>query len=105
MTVYNIGEYTRGYKQGFDDGIKECIEILKEMNKLEHIATIDFCYWRLKILCEQLSKPKSNIKIMVDNACGYNETEEIRKECIILLEQIIESKKAISADYLGIASF
>ena len=30
MTVYNIGEYTRGYKQGFDDGIKECIEILKK---------------------------------------------------------------------------
>lgn len=49
------------------------------MNKLEHIATIDFCYWRLKILCKQLSKPKSNIEIMVDNACGYNETEEIRK--------------------------
>lgn len=75
------------------------------MNKLEHISTIDFCYWRLKILCEQLSKPKSNIEIMVDNACGYNETEEIRKEGIILLEQIIESKKAISADYSGDSKF
>ena len=52
------------------------------MNKLEHISTIDFCYWRLKILCEQLSKPKSNIEIMVDNACGYNETEDARKENI-----------------------
>ena len=30
MTVYNIGEYTRGYKQGFDDGVKECVEILKK---------------------------------------------------------------------------
>lgn len=69
------------------------------MNKLEHIATIDFCYWRLKILCKQLSKPKSNIEIMVDNACGYNEAEEIRKECIILLEQIIESKKQIGEDF------
>lgn len=29
MTVYNIGEYTKGYKQGFDDGVKECVEILK----------------------------------------------------------------------------
>lgn len=75
------------------------------MNKLEHIATIDFCYWRLKILCKQLSKPKSNIEIMVDNACGYNEAEEIRKECIILLEKIIESKKAISADYSGDSKF
>lgn len=69
------------------------------MNKLEHIATIDFCYWRLKILCKQLSKPKSNIEIMVDNACGYNETEEIRKECITLVEQIIESKKSIGENF------
>lgn len=30
MAVYNIGEYTGGCKQGFDDGIKECIEILKK---------------------------------------------------------------------------
>ena len=30
MAVYNIGEYTRGYKQGFDDGVKECVEILKK---------------------------------------------------------------------------
>lgn len=30
MTVYNIGEYTRGYKQGFDDGIKECLDIIKK---------------------------------------------------------------------------
>ena len=30
MTVYNIGEYTRGYKQGFDDGVKKCVEILKK---------------------------------------------------------------------------
>lgn len=32
MAVYNIGEYTKGYKQGFDDGVKECIEILKKNN-------------------------------------------------------------------------
>lgn len=29
MTVYNIGEYTRGYKQGFDDGIKNVLKYLK----------------------------------------------------------------------------
>lgn len=50
---------------------------------------------------EQLSKLKSNIEILVDIACGYNEMEEARKECISLLEQIIESKKAIDADYSG----
>jgi hypothetical protein len=30
MAVYTTGEYTKGYKQGFDDGVKECIEILKK---------------------------------------------------------------------------
>ena len=75
------------------------------METIERIATIDFCYLRLKVLYEQLSKPKSNIERLVDNACGYNEVEEIRKEGIILLEQIIESKKAISADYLGDSKF
>ena len=30
MAVYNIGEYAKGYKHGFDDGIKECVEILKK---------------------------------------------------------------------------
>ena len=75
------------------------------MERIEQIATIDFCYFRLKILCKQLSNIKSNIERLVDKACGYNEAEEIRKECIILLEQIIESKKAISADYSGDSKF
>lgn len=75
------------------------------MERIEHIAAIDFCYWRLEMLCQQLSDTKSDIGRPVDNACGYNGAEEIRKECIILLEQIIESKKAISADYSGDSKF
>lgn len=69
------------------------------MNKLAHIATIDFCYWRLGKLNELISKPKSNIERLVDNACGYNEEQEVNKECIELMKQIIESKKAIGEDY------
>ena len=75
------------------------------MNKLEHVAIIGYCYWRLNNIYEQLSKLKSNIEILVDRACGYNEMEEARKECISLLEQIIESKKAIGADYSGDSKF
>lgn len=30
MVVYATGEHARGYKQGFDDGIKKCIEILEK---------------------------------------------------------------------------
>ena len=69
------------------------------MKRIEHIATIDFCYWRLGMLCQQLSNTKSNIERLVDKACGYNETEEIRKECITLVEQIIESKKSIGENF------
>lgn len=75
------------------------------MNKLEHIATIDYCYWRLDKLKEQLSKPKSAIEQLVDNACGYDGVEEVKKEAITLLEQIVESIKAIGADYSGDSEF
>lgn len=30
MAVYTIGENARGYKEGFDAGIKKCIEILEK---------------------------------------------------------------------------
>lgn len=56
------------------------------MSKLEHIATIDYCYWRLEKLNEALSKPKSTMEQLVDKACGYNEVEEVKKEAIALLE-------------------
>lgn len=49
------------------------------MNKLEHVAIIDFCYWKLNKLNEQLSKRKSNIEILVDIACGYNENGRSKK--------------------------
>ena len=29
MAVYNIGEYAKGYKHGFDDGIKNVLKYLK----------------------------------------------------------------------------
>nr|DAY47530.1 MAG TPA: hypothetical protein [Caudoviricetes sp.] len=75
------------------------------MNKLEHIATIDYCYWRLGKLSETLSKPKSVMEQLVDKTCGYNEVEEVKKKAIPLLEQIVESKKAIGADYSGDSEF
>ena len=33
VAVYTIGEYAKGYKQGFDNGVKECIEILNKNDK------------------------------------------------------------------------
>lgn len=75
------------------------------MNKLELIATIDFCYWRLEKLNQKLSRPKSPIESAIDNACGYDELKEVKDEAISLVEQIIESKKDIGADYTGDEKF
>lgn len=75
------------------------------MRKLEHIATIDFCYWKLEKLNEKLSHSKSPIEAAIDNACGYDELKEVKDEAISLVEQIIESKKAIGADYTGDEKF
>lgn len=71
------------------------------MSNLEHVATIDYCYWRLNKLKEQLS----TMEQLVDKACGYNEVEEVKKEAITLLEQIVESKKAIGVNYSGDSKF
>lgn len=43
MTIYVLGEHTKGYKEGFDTGVKKCIEILdrnchsKEINNDETV--------------------------------------------------------------------
>lgn len=43
MTIYVLGEHTKGYKEGFDTGIKQCIKILdrnchsKEINNDETV--------------------------------------------------------------------
>ena len=47
MTIYTIGEYTRCYKQGFDDGIKKCVEYLK---RKIHEQTIQSNHFRGIIL-------------------------------------------------------
>lgn len=75
------------------------------MRKLEHIAIIDFCYWRFEKLNEKLSRSKSPIEAAIDNACGYDELKEVKDEALSLVEQIIESKKAIGADYAGDEKF
>lgn len=41
----------------------------------------------------------------VEQKMRYNEVEEVKKEAITLLEQIVESKKAIGADYSGDSEF
>ncbi|MEL5895895.1 hypothetical protein AAE250_20660 [Bacteroides sp. GD17] len=75
------------------------------MKKLEHISIIDFCYWRLEELNKKLSYPQSPIEAAIDNACGYDRMKELKDDAISLVEQIIESKKAIDVDYTGDNAF
>lgn len=49
--------------------------------------------------------PRQTSKDWLTTLAVITKTEEIRKECIMLVEQIIESKKAISADYSGDSKF
>lgn len=43
MTIYTIGEYTKGYKHGFDDGIKN---VLKYLKRKIHEQTIQSNHFR-----------------------------------------------------------
>ena len=43
MAVYTIGEYTKGYKHGFDDGIKN---VLKYLKRKIHEQTIQSNHFR-----------------------------------------------------------
>ena len=65
--------------------------------ELEALITIDLCYYRLKDLHFDLSRSKSPINTMIDEATGYDK-EQI-KDVIILMEDLIKAKKFISADY------
>lgn len=47
MAVYNIGEYAKGYKHGFDDGIKN---VLKYLKRKIHEQTIQSNHFRGIIL-------------------------------------------------------
>lgn len=64
-------------------------------------ANIDCCYYMLNETLKGLSKPKTPIEIMIDDATGFSKsmTEKARLGAIGLLKQIIENKKFMKADY------
>lgn len=69
----------------------------------EAYAIIDFCYYGLKKINEEMEQPKNGVEIMIDEATGYGKakTKEWIDASISLLEQIIENKKKVDADYSG----
>jgi len=75
--------------------------ILENEKVFEAYATIDCCYYLLQEAQNKLSKSKSPVEIMIDKATGYDklEIEQMKKDVIDLLNQIIEAKKIIEVDY------
>ena len=70
--------------------------ILENEKVFEAYATIDLCYYMLKDLYKNLSKSRSPIAMMIDEATGFSKAK--KKDVISLLEQIIEAKQFIGAD-------
>jgi hypothetical protein len=66
-------------------------------------ATIEAGYYMMGRLERELDsiRPKNGIEAMIDEASGYGaaKTEEISKQCEIILKDIIKAKKVIEADY------
>ena len=73
------------------------------MNWIEAKGRIDYGYFLLTKMHEDISKPRSPIEIMRDKSTGYQakKEEEYRKSIIDILRDIIECKKFIGEDTEG----
>lgn len=78
--------------------------IMESAEVFEAYAQIDYCYYALKEVQNDLAKSsRSPLEIMIDNATGYGaeKDKECVEICISLLETIIDNKKIVEADYSG----
>ena len=75
--------------------------ILESSETFQAYAIIDYCYYRLKKLNKEVSKPKDGLSLMIDKATSFSEHQNKKwiETSIELLQQIIESKKLIEANY------
>ena len=75
--------------------------IMESAETFEAYAIIDCCYYGLKELNKEVSKPKDGLSLMIDKATGFSEHQNKKwiETSIELLNQIIEAKKLIEADY------
>ena len=74
---------------------------MESAETFEAYAIIDCCYYGLKELNKEVSKPKDGLSLMIDKATGFSEHQNKKwiETSIELLNQIIEAKKLIEADY------
>ena len=74
---------------------------MQSAETFEAYAVIDCCYCGIKELNKEIGKPKDGISLMIDKATGFSEHQNKKwiETSIELLQQIIEAKKKIEADY------
>lgn len=74
---------------------------MESAETFEAYAVIDCCYYGLKELNKEVSKPKDGLSLMIDKATGFSEHQNIKwiETSVELLNQIIKAKKLIEADY------
>lgn len=75
--------------------------ILENEKTFEAGVKIDLCYYALQKLNEEIAKPKSGLEILIDKETGFDKDQmkQSIETSIELLEEIIESKKIIEADF------
>ena len=74
---------------------------MESAETFEAYAVIDCCYYGLKELNKEVSKPKDGLSLMIDKETGFSEHQNKKwiETSVELLNQIIEAKKFIEADY------
>lgn len=77
--------------------------ILESPEIMGYYAQIDGCYYLIEKAKKEMDKPQSAINKAIDVATGYDKERigKTRENIIELLEQVIDCKKKIEADYSG----
>lgn len=63
------------------------------MTTREAIFHIDYAYFILRKLSDELDKSPFDIESLVDKVCGYDQVVDIKEAALECIKQIIEAKK------------
>ncbi len=81
--------------------------IFESSEVFEAHARIDYCYFMIRKLINEIGKPVSPLERQIDIVTGHEDAQvkNATQQAIELLEEVIASKKTINADYSGDETF
>ena len=67
----------------------------------EAYAIIDYCYYEIERINEELKQPLSPIEKAIDKQTGFDKAriKKYKEQTIDLIKEVIKCKKIIDADY------